>query len=71
MAMIKSKQDGVSMIELLTVMGIVVVLTGIATLSFSTWVNKYDIERQVYVLYAQLLKTRTDAMYKKGHILWS
>ncbi|HMK55143.1 MAG TPA: GspH/FimT family protein [Dissulfurispiraceae bacterium] len=56
--------QGMTMIEILIVMGIVMILLGIAWLEFSTWVKKYDIERQIYMLHAQLLKSRSTAMFR-------
>lgn len=59
-----SKPTGFSLIAVLIVMGIMALLIGISTLAFSTWTTRYDIERQVKMLHADLLKTRAEAMNK-------
>jgi prepilin-type N-terminal cleavage/methylation domain-containing protein len=56
------KQDGFSLIELLTVMIILGIVAGLGTVSFTGWVRKYNLENQVKEIYADLQSVRLKAM---------
>jgi prepilin-type N-terminal cleavage/methylation domain-containing protein len=61
---IKMNDQGFSLLELLVVMGIFTVLLGIAAISAQQWMQKYNAEKQVRILHADLLQARTSAMEK-------
>ena len=58
-------QKGFSLVELLTVIAIMIVLTSIATLQFSSMVRKREIEKQTQLLYTDLAEVRQKALYEK------
>jgi prepilin-type N-terminal cleavage/methylation domain-containing protein len=55
---------GFSLIEMLITLAIMSILLGLATLEFSKWIVKYDIESQTQELYSKLQFTRFQAMHK-------
>jgi prepilin-type N-terminal cleavage/methylation domain-containing protein len=56
---------GFSIIELVVVIGLVAALLTLATLDFSTWNRKSQVERQVKELYADIQGARLDAAFTK------
>jgi prepilin-type N-terminal cleavage/methylation domain-containing protein len=55
---------GFSLIETLITLAIMSILLGLATLEFSKWIAKYDIESQTQELYSKLQLTRVQAMHR-------
>jgi prepilin-type N-terminal cleavage/methylation domain-containing protein len=53
---------GFTLIELLIVLMIFGILLAIATVSGSAWMNRYNVESQTKVMYANLLSARANAM---------
>jgi type IV fimbrial biogenesis protein FimT len=65
---IKGK-DGLSLIEMLIVIAIISLLIGIASLQFSKWNTKYNIEGQTKEMYSDLMEARANAMSRnRDHI---
>ena len=62
MASSGKRSGGFTLIELLAVVCIAALLAGLAFLSFSNWARKYDIESQVLMLHADLLRARSAAI---------
>jgi len=58
----KSKQKGLSLIELIVVITLIAILVGIAGLNFKKWNAKYRAENEIKKLYTCLMKTRMKAM---------
>lgn len=58
------KRNGFTITELLVVIAIMSILMGIAGLAYSTWRNKYQLERQVREMYVDLMNGRVQAMQK-------
>jgi prepilin-type N-terminal cleavage/methylation domain-containing protein len=59
------KQNGFSLVELVTVMSIISILLAIGTLGFNSMQRKYGIDNQTRTLYADLMEIRVKSMYKK------
>jgi prepilin-type N-terminal cleavage/methylation domain-containing protein len=55
------KQSGLSLIEVLVVVGIVSILLAIGTLDFRSWVIRYNVERQIKELHSDLMTARLQA----------
>lgn len=56
---------GFSLIELVAVIGIIAVMLALATLSFSTWQRKAQVEREVKEMYADIQNARSQAAFTK------
>lgn len=56
---------GFTLIEVLVVIVIMAILMSIATMQFTTWSRKSQVERQVHELYADLQAARMDAAFTK------
>jgi len=59
------REDGFTLLEVLTVMAIIGILLGIATLQFNEMSKKAAIEGQVQTLHADLMAARLKALYGK------
>lgn len=59
------KQNGFSLVELITVMSIIGILLAIGTLGFNSMQRKYGIDNQTRSLYTDLMDLRMKSMYKK------
>lgn len=55
------KQSGLTLIEVMVVMGIIGILLAIGTLDFRSWVVRYSVERQIKNLHSDLMTTRLQA----------
>ena len=56
---------GFSLIELIVVMALIGILLTLATLNFSTWQRKAQVERQVKEMYADIQNARSQAAFTK------
>lgn len=59
------REKGFSLTELIVIMGLFGILLSIATLNFSEWQNKSNIERDTRELHASLTDLRQKAMTRK------
>lgn len=59
------KKNGFTLVELLTVIAIIGIVAGMAVISFSGMVRRYNIESQIKELYSDLVNTRVQAMSTK------
>jgi Tfp pilus assembly protein FimT len=59
------RQDGFSLVELMTVIGIMIILTSLATMNWSSMQKKSFTVKQAKTLYADLNGVRLDALYTK------
>lgn len=59
-------QKGFSLAELMTAIAITAILVGIATMNFASWREKGDIETQTREIYADLLKVRSEALFRQN-----
>ena len=58
-------RNGLTLVELITVIAIICILVAMGTLNFNSMSRKYAIEGQTRGLYADLMETRLMSMYKK------
>jgi prepilin-type N-terminal cleavage/methylation domain-containing protein len=58
-------QKGFTLLELITVVLIIGILSSLGTLGFRTMRDNAQIDRQARELYADLMKARADALFKK------
>lgn len=58
------KNNGFSLIELLTVMVILGIVAGLGTVNFRGWIRKYELETQVKEIYSDLMNARITAMHR-------
>lgn len=59
------KRDGFTLVEILTVIAIIGIVAGMAVISFSGMVRRYNVESQIKELYSDLVNTRVMAMSTK------
>jgi prepilin-type N-terminal cleavage/methylation domain-containing protein len=59
------KNRGFSLVELLVVIGLIGIISAIATMNFNSWQIKTQIESQTRTLFASLNQARIDAMQHK------
>ena len=57
-------EKGFSLVETLITLAVMSILLGLATLEFSKWIVKYDIESQTQELYSKLQITRVQALHR-------
>jgi hypothetical protein len=57
-------KKGIALVELVTVLSVVVVLTAYAAFSYESWMRNYDVERSAKELYSDLMHARLMAMQK-------
>lgn len=55
---------GVTLIELIVVLGIAMILLVIAGMSAKTWLDKYRVENQMKQMFVDLMQARSNAMQK-------
>jgi prepilin-type N-terminal cleavage/methylation domain-containing protein len=60
------REDGFSLMELITVMAVAGILTAIATLQFSSYSRKAGIESQTRSIYSELMNARQQSMFRKS-----
>jgi prepilin-type N-terminal cleavage/methylation domain-containing protein len=58
----KTLDGGFSLIELLIVIGIISILLAFAAINGKQWMDKYNAEKQLRIMHADLLQARTSAM---------
>jgi len=58
------RNNGFSLIELLTVMVLVGIMAGLGTVSFRGWIRKHELESQVKEVYTDLMDARITAMHR-------
>jgi prepilin-type N-terminal cleavage/methylation domain-containing protein len=56
---------GYSLVEMVTVVGIISILLAIGTLKFRDYMQRYQAESQTRMLYSELLKVRAGALYER------
>lgn len=59
-------QKGITLIELLIVITIMAVLLAMATMGFNSMQRNAHVDRQAKQLYADLMKARSDALFRKS-----
>jgi prepilin-type N-terminal cleavage/methylation domain-containing protein len=59
------KENGFTLVELLIVIVIIAILLAMATLNFSAWSRKHNMEAQVKQMYTDMLSAKVDAMHKR------
>lgn len=59
------KSRGFSLIEMIITVAILSILLTIGTLRFQEYLQRYRTEAQTHLLYAELLKARTNAIYQR------
>lgn len=59
------RQHGFTLVELMVVICIAGILIAIATLQFNTYVTKTNIEAQTKMLFSDLMKVRSEALFEK------
>ncbi|GAM07851.1 hypothetical protein OR1_00120 [Geobacter sp. OR-1] len=59
------KANGVTLVELVIVIGIIAFASTIATISFRSWVIKYNVEAQTREIYNDLNRARSNAFQQK------
>jgi prepilin-type N-terminal cleavage/methylation domain-containing protein len=64
MAFSGKRSDGFTLVELLVVVCVAALLAGLAFMSFTNWSSKYDIESQVLMLHADLMRARSSAIIR-------
>jgi prepilin-type N-terminal cleavage/methylation domain-containing protein len=62
--MLRNKNSGFTIIELIVVLGIIAILLAIAVISGRDALNKYRVESQTKQMYADLMNARVSAMSK-------
>jgi prepilin-type N-terminal cleavage/methylation domain-containing protein len=62
------KENGFTMVELIVCMVIISILLIIATLNFSAWSRKHNMEAQVKQMYTDLLSAKVDSMHKRQQL---
>lgn len=55
-------RKGISLIELIVVIGIISILLAIVTINFNNWTRRYNIEKEVKELYSDLMFIRQQAL---------
>lgn len=58
-------QNGFSLVELVTTIGIISILLAIATLNYNNWQVKYNVENQVKVMHSDINSLRLRAIHTK------
>jgi len=59
------QQRGHSLVQTLVVTGIVAILLALATPRFAAFATRYQTEAQTRMIYAELLKTRANALFRR------
>lgn len=59
------KENGFTIVELCVVMVIAAILLALATLNFSAWSRKHNMEAQVKQMYTDMLSAKVDAMHRR------
>lgn len=59
------KRNGFTLVELIVVMAIMTTLLTIGVLNFNTYMHKSNIESQTRMLYSDILKVRSQALFEK------
>lgn len=61
-------ERGFSLIELIVIIAIISLLLSIATLDFSSWQKKYNIESQTKAMLTDITEARLQAMHRKNSV---
>lgn len=61
-------RGGYSLVEVVVVIGILSTLAVIGTVNFRKYLERYRIEAQTRMLYQELLKARSDALYRRREV---
>lgn len=59
------KQNGFTLVEVIVVVAIITTLLAIGTINFNTFMRKSNIEAQTKMLYSDIMRVRSEALFQK------